>query len=257
MTSSTTMKDNTATHFNNHSIKRSTPLLPRMLGSRVHLCYATGSSKRFKPNLDSSRTRPSLDSVKEDIKTSIEASKKSWTSSCLNQDMSLHNVVKESTETGQAEGSGIGTIEDPDSDDSYPLRGLNKKSSQIKLSKLNPSPSATTSPETVSAESCEVPTELDLAQDSSYEVFSIPLNNQDSAVLIKDQWENILERLRQEKGLVCTAIRHSSESTYLTFTCEANHSFTVRSSEEFSCPKCELMMIKCLEYARANNGNIN
>jgi hypothetical protein len=216
-----------------------------------------GSTNRFKPNLDSSRTRPSLDAVKEDIKTSIEATKRNWTSSCLNQDMSLHNVVTQSTEAGQSEGSSLGTVEDANSDDNNkPLRGSNKKCSQIKSSKQTLSQSAATSPETVSAESCEVITELDLAQDSSYEVFTRQLNNQHSAALSKDQWENILERIRQEKGFVCTAIRHSSDDTYLTFTCQANHSFTVRSSGEFNCTKCESIMAKCLEYARANNGNI-
>eukprot|EP00826_Nyctotherus_ovalis_P006114 TRINITY_DN11417_c0_g1_i1.p1 TRINITY_DN11417_c0_g1~~TRINITY_DN11417_c0_g1_i1.p1 ORF type:complete len:164 (+),score=35.24 TRINITY_DN11417_c0_g1_i1:75-566(+) len=116
--------------------------------------------------------------------------------------------------------------------------------------------SAAASPETVSAESCEIPTELDLGQDASYEVFSTPPDAPCPAALTKDQWEALLLRVRQEKGLVCTAVQYSPDDVCLTFTCEADHSFTVKSSEKFNCPKCESIMAKCSEYAKSHNGNI-
>lgn len=256
MTSRTIFQENTATQLNQHRpMKRSAPHLPRVLGLRVNLSHGTGNLKRFKPNLDSSRTRPSLDAVKEDIKTSIEVSKTRWTNPCFNESLNSNTVVKESMETGQAEGSGLGTVEEADSDDNIPLWGSNYKSSHSKLTKT--SHSAVTSPETVSAESCEIPTELDLAQDASYEIFSTPLDDNNPAALTKDKWEKLLERLRQEKGFVCTAISHSTENTYFTFTCQADHSFTARISEELSCPKCESILEKCREYAKSHNGNIH
>lgn len=256
MTSRTIFQENTATQFNQHrSMKRLAPHLPRLLGSRVSLAPGTGNLRRFKPNLNSSRTRPSLDAVKEDVKTSIEASKNRWINPCFNQDLNSNTAVKESMEIGQAEGSGLGTVEEPDSDDNISLRGSNYKSSHSKLSKT--SHSVVTSPETVSVESCEMPTELDLAQDASYEIFSMPLDDNNPAALTKDKWEKLLERLRQEKGFVCTAVSHSTENTYFTFSCQANHSFTARISEELSCPKCESILDKCREHATLHNGNIH
>lgn len=179
---------------------------------------------------------------------------KSWVRPCLGEGLNSHAAEKESA-AGQAEGSGTGAVEEGESDEPIPHWGVYENCS-TKLLEAGKRRSAAASPETVSAESCEVPTELDLGRDASYEVFSTPPDAPCPAALTKDQWEALLLRARQEKDLVCTAVELSPDGICLTFTCQADHSFTVKSSEEFNCPKCESIMAKCSEYAKSHNGNI-
>jgi hypothetical protein len=106
-----------------------------------------------------------------------------------------------------------------------------------------PSPaSSLTSPSTASVQSCEHVTELDLDSSGS------PLEEE------MTDCKEYLTSLREKKGIVC--MDPLFEGEFLTFKCPRDHTFSTKRTEEIVCPKCQVIMEKCSEYAIIHKGKI-
>lgn len=213
----------------------STTNLPRISGPRPyqhqhqHPPTEQGNAKRFKPNVESCRAREFPESVKEYIAGE----------GCCPQAAPCHCVFAEG---GQPEG--IGVVEEGDPEEGAPVRvSTNKQFLNQKFVEASSNASTLTSPMASSIESSETITEFDLAQDACE-----PTKPSDLKKLLKT--------LEHQKGLICTAINQSSTDSLLTFKCPGEHTFTISSSEKIVCSKCELLLSKCRQYAKQNNGNL-
>lgn len=259
MTSRTKMQENLGVQFRQHDnpINPSSVQLPRLAGRRQkleNLGHEHEISKRFKPNLEGSRTRPSSENVKEDIQSSTGTHNHDSLYSEPLRTSTSQNLQSGDTEFGQPEGGESGAIEGDSEEGGY-LQGPKENHTKSKLLETESIGSTVASPASIAVESNEMIAELDLAQDAFDEASSRPLDFQCPASLTEAELKKFLEKLSQEKSLICTSIKRSFKNLCITFKCTAGHSFTIRSFEEIVCPKCEVILAKCSEYAQQHHGN--
>lgn len=218
MTSTTT---NINLGSNSQSNSTSSPL--RLSGKRSHNNSNTQATKKFKPDL-------------QDNSNLCNESLNSSSNNSILTEISTSEIRRERTVNQE--------LRRRDLKEGYynsPLGGLIEDNF---IGDANPDPaSSLTSPSTASVQSCENVTELDL---DSPEAFS----DHDS-VQVTD-WKEYLETLRQKKGLMC--VDPSFDGEFLTFKCSRDHTFSTKRAEEIVCPKCQVIIEKCSEYARLHKG---
>lgn len=235
--------------------KQTTRLLQQHLEvppSSIHLSgrrpppnYESKPSKQFKPNLNVSKIPSPSDTIQEGPESPIDPS--NHLSPHSNHTMSVPD------ELGQSGGVEV-TITDKENSKIYkeqkylPPRGVNNLINPFNNGREE-TESTFSSPLTVVVESCENVTELNL--DSS-----ATSSAQESSPTVPQgvDWQEFLDKLRQEKGITCTDPSFKGE--FLTFKCVRDHTFIAKRCEEIVCPKCSVIMEKCSEYAKLHKGSI-
>ncbi len=238
------------------------------------------SAKRFKPNTCGPRTRISFDGAEE----SFQREGTIRSSPIGSQPVGLQASATEVVHGSQA-GSGI-EEEDSDEDGNQAHQGELKGNFQSPNNNL-PSPycdlqraeststaSTLTSPLTTAQPPCEVTRDLSLGREDS-------LDEPDPASAAKANEVKIgckiraklahkadpafdssafLEHVKKEaakRGFTCMSTRCPAKDTCLTFKCQEGHAIIgqeFRSAEELVCPKCQRLLDRCVEYAKAHNG---
>lgn len=243
------MQENLGTH-SSHG-QNASNYFPKLAGHRPNLNHGPEATKRFKPNTNSSRSRPFLNSGKEDSRASAEASK--YISDPIQISAIKTVPCTNNNQPGHQEGGDSGSMEEGESEDGG--EPYLKKFKNVDLLKTSSTTSASTTPFFSSVDPCETITELDLAQETSHDPSSEFEDLECPFSLDEAAWKELLERLRQEKGFMCSVMKYSSEGTCLNLKCAAGHSFTIKTSQKFICRKCEEIMAKCSEYAELHHGN--
>ena len=214
-------------------------LNPPIFGVKTH----SKATKRFRPNLTGSRTRPSLN-------FEMGKRKRFCPDTTYLESSGIQNVNNEHNDTEQMEGC---EIEEGDTEEGYlPLWGGKKFVNYSDDAKSGTASSVNT-PTTASGSINETITELNLGQDdfhktSSTQGITCPVVENEA------EWKSILEQVKEEKGYTFTGTKTKSEDLIMMFTCSLGHSFSIKSYQEIICNKCDKLMAKCLEYAKSYKG---
>ena len=201
--------------------------ITHLLGRRQQPSQNLEPSKRFKPNLDSSRIRSSLNTSKgssseEFSQTTSETESSGQKFPHFNEDLVSEKSKRMGYETTKIK----------------PLRGAKDLHIYNEMETV----SSTTSPSMISVTSSDMVAELNLDPSDN-------CSNNES--LSGTSLEDFIDMLKQKKGLICL-----SKGLFLTLKCVRGHVFTAERTEKIQCPKCVEIIEKCSEYAEFNKGNI-
>lgn len=258
MIASIIIQDNTNLRSCQHnSLNPPTTHSPRLTGKRLNHSNAPEGSKHFKQNFNGSKIRFNSDDVKEDIRSSVDTSKRNYLSSEIKQnsvDNQRSNGNNGNIESAQSEGSGVGIIEEGDSEEGYYQPLADPKFNFHKSPELNSTASTSTTPSSILVEDCELIADLDLGQDCLYDDSSESQDFICPVALEGPKWNEFLDCLKQEKGYTFKTIKHVQKGIRIVFKCLAGHNFAVSSSQKVICHKCDTIIAKCSEYAKLNHG---
>lgn len=236
--------NNSASLSNSNPSNPSSINLPKLAGPRPNPFHEQAAAKRFKPNLGGCRTRPFPENVKDEVKAvGVEFVRWRHKEQVIQPDINY----QDHQEDCQPEGNGA--IEEGDPEEGAPVR-VSKNTKKLfneKSSDASSNASTLASPVTTLFEYPENITELDLGQDTFES--TVP-------ALTESDIKKLLEKLEQEKGFICINISQSSVDPFLTFKCPAGHTFSSDHLGEITCPRCEVIIAKCFQYAKAHNGNV-
>lgn len=235
--SASTSTANSAPFFKSNPSNPSSTSLPQFAGRRLHLPHQPPNPKKFKPNLGCCRTRTLAESAKED-QSAAQHDFAPW-----------HPNACHHAHPGGGQCEGVGVVEEGDPEEGAPFGvSTNSKKSFEKYIEASSNASTFASPATSSFEPTEVVTEFDLAQDAFEDLGAVRLSEIEA--------KKLLEKLKQEKGLVCTEVSQVLGETVLSFKCPAGHTFSTKVSNEIACPRCEAIIEKCSQYAKQHNGKV-
>ncbi len=127
-----------------------------------------------------------------------------------------------------------------------------------------------TSPLTTAQMPCEVSSDISLGHDDSeseptFVEIRRPVEPRISSKIqaklcYKAGDSDFNDRVRKEaekRGLTCISGKCATKDAALTFRCKEGHivsSKEFRSPEDPGCPKCQRLLERCIEYAKAHNG---
>eukprot|EP00826_Nyctotherus_ovalis_P063913 TRINITY_DN9370_c0_g2_i1.p1 TRINITY_DN9370_c0_g2~~TRINITY_DN9370_c0_g2_i1.p1 ORF type:complete len:401 (+),score=28.05 TRINITY_DN9370_c0_g2_i1:239-1441(+) len=235
--SASTSTANSAPFFKSNPSNPSSTNLPQLAGRRLHLPHLPANAKKFKPNLGCCRTRPLPESAKEDLNPALHEFAPWHPDAC-------HHAHPGG---GQSEGSGV--IEEGDPEEGAPFGvSTNSKKSFEKYFEASSNASTLASPVTCSFEPTEVVTEFDLTQDAFEDPGAVRLS--------ETEVKKLLEKLKQEKGLMCIEVNQILGEMTLSFRCPAGHVFSTKISNKITCRRCEAIMEKCSQHAKQHNGKL-
>lgn len=129
-----------------------------------------------------------------------------------------------------------------------------------------------TSPLTTAQMPCEVSSDISLGHDDSeseptFVEIRRPVEPRISSKIqaklcYKAGDSDFNDRVRKEaekRGLTCISGKCATKDAALTFRCKEGHivsSKEFRSPEDPGCPKCQRLLERCIEYAKAHNGRV-